>query len=102
MSSASAETVRPIAEKACRDVVGHLDGNLILAATQCILQNMTKDKAIRTLTPYLASATPDFVESLWRHVENRDFNQEERRCKSKLFFEMINWSNTLHRTFVFL
>lgn len=76
MSSASAETVRPIAEKACRDVVGHLDGNLILAATQCILQNMTKDKAIRTLTPYLASATPDFVESLWRHVENRDFNQE--------------------------
>lgn len=88
MSSATAETLRPIAEKACRDIVGFSDGTIIMAATQCILQNMTKDKAVRTLTPYLASATPDFVDSLFRNVENCDLQAktEERRCNSRIIF----------------
>ena len=30
MGSATAETLRPIAEKACRDVVGHSDGTIIM------------------------------------------------------------------------
>jgi len=74
--------LRPIAEKACRDIVGFSDGTIIMAATQCILQNMTKEKAIRTLTPYLASSTPDFVDSLFRNVENCDIASEPAKDKS--------------------
>ena len=94
-SAADAETLRPIAEKTCRDIVGFSDGTIIMAATQCILQNMTKDKAVRLLTPYLASSTPDFVESLFRNVENCDqiVNEKERMRKSinysKLYLDQI-------------
>ena len=35
-----------------------------------LVQNFTKEKAIKELTPYLASSTMDFVRTLWRNVEN--------------------------------
>lgn len=62
--------------------------DLKIAATQCILQNMTKEKAVRTLTPYLANVTPRFVDSLFKSVENYDESfDEERKCKSFLKFK---------------
>ena len=35
-----------------------------------LVQNFTKEKAIKELTPYLAQSTMDFVRTLWRNVEN--------------------------------
>lgn len=54
------------------DIVGHTDGNIINAAIQCILQNNTKEKASRYLTPFLGGLTPKFVTSLFNNVENYD------------------------------
>ena len=51
------------------DIVGHTDGNIINAAIQCILQNNTKEKASRYLTPFLGGLTPKFVTSLFNNVE---------------------------------
>ena len=41
MSSATAETLRPIAEKACRDVMGHSDGTIIMGMVK-ISRNFKK------------------------------------------------------------
>jgi len=67
---ATADKLRPIAVATCMEVIGHDEGTIIAAATKCIIQNFTKEKAIKELTPYLASSTMDFVRTLWRNVEN--------------------------------
>ena len=36
------------------------------------VQNFTREKAVKALTPYLAAATMDFVKALWKNVENAD------------------------------
>ena len=82
----SAEKLRPIAVATCMEVIGHDEGTIIAAATKCIsklktshfdrvmvklsVQNFTKEKAIKELTPYLAQSTMQFVRTLWRNVEN--------------------------------
>lgn len=87
LGGASAEKLRPIAERTCREVIGYDEGSIIAAATQCIVQNFTREKAVKALTPYLAAATMDFVKALWKNVENADNlasgQPDERDSKSR-------------------
>ena len=89
IGGATADRLRPIALKTCKDVIGYEEGSIVAAATQCIgtvsatciffncdaiilVQNFTKEKAVKQLTPYLAQDTMQFVKALFDNVENAD------------------------------
>ena len=50
---ASAEKLRPIAERTCREVIGYDEGSIIAAATQCIGQS--KDYYSLVMTHHFSS-----------------------------------------------
>jgi len=83
IGGATADRLRPIALKTCKDVIGYEEGSIVAAATQCIVQNFTKEKAVKQLTPYLAQDTMQFVKALFDNVENADaVKSDERDSKS--------------------